>query len=296
MFNSLKENTLSFRTELIYQINKLLYKISPLNISVSSIEETLDQIILNKSSVIRFGDGEIMSILGENIQFQKYDKTLSQRLESLISMDSSKDMLVCLPDIFSDIEKYNPKSKKLWAAHRRKFYSFYRKHCVKKEYGNAFISRPYYIFKDKSDSNAKFAKLKKLWEEEDILIVEGKNSRSGVGNDLFLNSKSISRIICPSVNAFTKYDEILEKVKIAGEKKLILLMLGPSATIMAYDLNESDYWAIDLGHIDSEYEWYKRSATKKIKIPNKHTAEFEDTENDTFVDKKYQEEIIYEIK
>ena len=31
---------------------------------------------------------------------------------------------------------------------------------------------------------------------------------------------------------------------------------------------------IDIGHIDSEYEWMKMGVTNKVKIPHKHTAEF----------------------
>ena len=50
--------------------------------------------------------------------------------------------------------------------------------------------------KDKSASVAHFEKLKKLWDKRDILIVEGENSRSGVGNDLFDDTQSVERIIC----------------------------------------------------------------------------------------------------
>ncbi|MBW7986337.1 DUF1792 domain-containing protein [Lactobacillus helveticus] len=35
-----------------------------------------------------------------------------------------------------------------------------------------------------------------------MLIIEGKYSRSGEGNNLFSNANSVSRIICPSKNAF----------------------------------------------------------------------------------------------
>ena len=34
----------------------------------------------------------------------------------------------------------------------------------------------------------------------------------GVGNDLFDNVNSIKRVLVPSVNAFDKYDEILEEI------------------------------------------------------------------------------------
>ena len=93
--------------------------------------------------------------------------------------------------------------------------------------------------KDKSASVAHFEKVKKLWDKRDILIVEGENSCSGVGNDLFDNAQSVERIICPSRNVYSKVKDIQE--------------------------------AIDLGHIDSEYEWFKMGATSKVKFSHKHT-------------------------
>ena len=56
--------------------------------------------------------------------------------------------------------------------------------------------------------------------------------------------------------------------------KLILLMLGPTAKVLACDLAFNGYWAVDIGHIDSEYEWFKMGAKHKTKLKNKHTAEF----------------------
>ena len=53
------------------------------------------------------------------------------------------------------------------------------------------------------------------------------------------------------------------------KNKLILIALGPTATVLSYDLNKLGYQAIDIGHADIEYEWYLRKAKKKIPIKNK---------------------------
>lgn len=117
--------------------------------------------------------------------------------------------------------------------------------------------------------------MKKLWDNRDILVVEGKYSRSGENNDLFANVKSLQRIICPSRNAYDKKEEIEAKILEFGQNKLILLMLGPTAKIIVHDLYSiMSAQLIDLGHIDSEYEWMKMGAKSKVKIPHKHTAEF----------------------
>ena len=48
--------------------------------------------------------------------------------------------------------------------------------------------------------------------------------------------------------------------KYSPNEYLILLALGPTATVMAYNLAQKGYQAIDIGHIDIEYEWYRMGA------------------------------------
>ena len=140
-------------------------------------------------------------------------------------------------------------------------------------YGNAFISRCYYSFKDKNNSEKYFNLLKKIWNDRNIVLVEGAKSRLGIGNDLFNNVKGIERILVPEINAFNKYDEIINEVKKLSKDKLILLAAGPTATVLAYDLYKEGYQAIDIGHVDIEYEWFLRKAETKIKIENKFVCE-----------------------
>ena len=48
-----------------------------------------------------------------------------------------------------------------------------------------------------------------IWNDKEIVIIEGDKSRLGIGNDLFNNSKLIERVICPTRNAFNSYSKIL---------------------------------------------------------------------------------------
>ena len=147
---------------------------------------------------------------------------------------------------------------------------------------------------DKSESAGYFEHLKQLWKGRDLLLVEGCTSRVGVGNDLFAEANSIKRIICPSKDAWSQYGEILESIMKYAEDRLILIMLGPTAKVLAYELSMRGYQAIDLGHIDSEYEWFQMGATHKVKLPNKHTAEHNYDENIVFEeDSEYKSQIVY---
>ena len=43
--------------------------------------------------------------------------------------------------------------------------------------------------------------------------------------------------------------------------------------MLAYDLAQKGYQAIDIGNIDTEYEWYKMKTLTKVPIPNKYVHE-----------------------
>lgn len=245
------------------------------NINVEDNLQTIDDILNNNSSVIRMGDGEFAIIRGEDIYYQKYNKKLATGLESLILQGSTNKKIVCLPDVFSRMSRYTKEARKFYYVG---FFYENRKLLKKishmnKWYGSTFISRPYLDLKNKGDASLVFNKLRQIWDEKDILIVEGKYSRSGEGNDLFDNAKSVKRIICPSTNAFDFLKTIESSIKKYSKGKLVLLMLGPTAKIIVNDLANENRQLIDLGHIDSEYEWYRRKAKTRIPISYKHTAE-----------------------
>jgi hypothetical protein len=81
-------------------------------------------------------------------------------------------------------------------------------------------------------------------------------------NDLLDGTKSISRILCPARNAFYKYEEILKAFDGIDKQKLVLAALGPTATVLAYDLCEKGFQAIDIGALDIDYEWFLRKETR----------------------------------
>ena len=54
---------------------------------------------------------------------------------------------------------------------------------------------------------------------------------------------------------------------------LYLVALGPAAKPLVVSLMHSGRRAIDVGHLDVEYEWYLRAAQKKTSIPGKAVNE-----------------------
>lgn len=277
-------------------INKDMLEKQLDTIQVKGIDETLDYIIENKSSLVRFGDGEVNMLAGHSIPYQDYDEELVSIMRDIIGQESREDLVVCLPDAFTDRFRFTSWAIPFWKDHMDHYMDFYRELCSDSWYGSTFVSRPYIDFEDKSQAKSQFEKLKSIWKNRDLLIVEGATSRSGVGNDLFDEANSIKRIICPSHSAFSRVHEIEHEIEKYAVGRLILCMLGPTAKVLAYRLSQKGYQVLDIGHIDSEYEWMKMGAKTKVKLSHKHTAEYNFDQDIEFIeDETYNSQIVARI-
>lgn len=260
---------------------------------VLTIDETIQKVKINYCSVSRYGDGEMGLINRRSITFQDYTPELGNRLSEILT-SNVKGHLVCLPDIFESLDEYKSRTKYFWKRHLSRYLlSWLRNTQSDKIYYNSSMTRPYNAFEDYEKSREWFNALRQIWQGRDIVFIEGYKSRLGVGNDLFDNARSIERILCPSKNAFAKYSEILREANNINKSKLILIALGPTATVLAYDLHQSGYQAIDIGHIDIEYEWFLMRAKAKVNIAHKHTNEVAgNNAPDSISDEKYNSEVI----
>jgi len=292
-----KKLFLNFRVKKIDKITK------ENNLKIMNTIETLDYIIANKCSIARFGDGELRMIFKNiNISFQSYSNTLSEKLRETLLANENNNLLICIPFLLIDHNSLsNSFAKKVWKTFKHD-YMMDIHNLLGKNYpyvfGDSFISRPYMDFQDYEKANLVFKKFKSIWNEQNIVIVEGSKTRLGIGNDLFDNAKSIKRILVPSKGAYDKIDSIKEAIlKNTSQKDLILLAVGPTATILASDLSKQGLWSLDIGHIDIEYEWFLRKATKKINIHEKSVIEVPGGEHvDTCNNENYNRQIIFQIE
>lgn len=276
-------------------IRNLCYKYFYKKPNVLNSEETIKYIMDNKCSVSRFGDGELYIIDGGKIGFQENNSILSNRLKEII-YSKDRNILVCIPDVFRKTSQFTYDAKSFWDKHLRNNRSKWCKSTnMENLYGDTNFTRFYIDLKDKSKVDKYIKYVKKIWDNRDIVFVEGQYSRLGYGNDLFDNGKSIKRILCPAENAFNKYNEILNSCLELDKTTLILIALGPTASVLAYDLAKNDYQAIDIGHIDIEYEWYRMGTTKKCAIKNKYVNETNNRNCQEITDSIYKNEIIKKI-
>ncbi len=249
---------------------------------VLSFENTIKEVTERGKSLVRFGDGELSAIVDSEYDFiyQKNSLTLQNRLKSVFSDTSNERLLLCLPSplTFKGRKPLIRRYRRIWASYCAQRYSKIQKHLdFKYAYGETQVTRFYMDFEDKSSEviSPKVSLLKTIWDNKRILIIEGKATGLGVGNDLFCNAAVIKRLVCPSEDAFERYAGILEQAaEIGSSVDLILLALGPTATILAYDLSTRfGFHTVDIGHVDIEYMWYLEKADKKVIIPGKWSAE-----------------------
>ena len=230
---------------------------------IKSIEETLDKIINDKCSMSRFGDGEFGVMFGSRIRYHDRSNKLAERLKEVISSDTP-NFLIGLPPCFDSLDCFIPPTIDFWRKWMSKKRAMvYSSLYMNRVYYNAFINRCYLNY-NKTDEHYKncseyFKKIKKIWENRDVVIFESQETGLGVANDLFDGARSISRIIfCPVKNAFNRYEEILSVFDKIDKSTLILAALGPTATVLAYDLHKRGYQTIDFGLIGEEYECFLR--------------------------------------
>ena len=218
-------------------------------------------------SLARLGDGEFAAIVCQKRwNFQGVSELLSKRLQEVLASDEEGLLiglhrtfysnLFDLPEDDADgVRAYmQPMVRQLHAQLL----------CRDRQYADALFHN--------IDSDVDIKELKQIWDGRDCVFIEGVHTCMGVGNDLFDNCGSIKRILCPAENAIDRYDEILAEAEKQPKDALMLIALGPTATVLAYDLYRSGYQAIDIGHIDLIYEKYVRKADglANVSIPYKY--------------------------
>lgn len=282
----------------ILLISKLRFYFYLKSLKILPARDTIQYIIENKVSVSRYGDGEFALMHGGHNGFQDTNHKLALKLKEVI-LNPIDSHITCIPHSFKTQKGFKLDSKLYIIGYLANYgvSNILPFVSTKRVYYDANFTRFYMPFKKQHHIVEYVDLLKALWNKRDILIVEGRYSRLGVNNDLFNNAKSVKRILCPEKNAFNSYELILKEVERNASNRLILIALGITATVLAYDLSKKGFQAVDVGHIDIEYMWYRMKAQQKCTIPGRFVNESGGFKNelDSLTLQKYNNEIIARI-
>ena len=289
------------RNKLQYERDKLRWKRNQRVVrrcdawkNVASMEQTLTALMTTECSMCRYGDGEYKVMAGFSNGFQQEDAELAERLRQVLKSDEP-GLMVCIPNISEDMSLRTPDAAGFWKWCIQEWGSVFVSMLAKdKQYYNAHVTRLYMDYQSCGRSAKWFQMLKQVWQDKELLIVEGEKTRLGVGNDLFSNATSIRRVVCPSKSAFSSYEEILQTVKNTWNGQLVLIALGQTATVLAHDLHCAGIRALDIGHIDIEYEWFLAGATEKTAVAGKFVKEV-DEQLSGVADPRYESQIVARV-
>jgi len=221
-------------------------------------EETIQLLVNSNKSIVRFGDGELYIINGQGLDFQKYDEDLASRLKDILRAQKD-DLLIGIsywcffPNVFLNTDDASKYCEYFEVPKIRKFYFEYIrddiKYCDANFTGWNFSENPEKTYSD----------LKKIWENKNIVIVTCKEILSNIKYNIYENASKIDYVYVPNVDAYSEYEKILSEVKKWDKDTLVILMCGPAAKVLAFDLYNSGYRVLDLGHLLKSYDYYKKN-------------------------------------
>src|SRR6185295_13477168 len=83
-------------------------------VKIKSLEETIDDILIHKKSISRYGDGELKMMINKGgIVFQRESPELSKRLREIISSELD-NLVIGLPGPLCSVKTETLSSKYFW--------------------------------------------------------------------------------------------------------------------------------------------------------------------------------------
>jgi len=202
------------------------------------------------ASVGRYGDGEFDVLLQKDGRpFQPPDPQLGERLAQVLSLtrEEAPGFEVALPRMMATFRGYTHGQQYFWTKVNREDGPKIIPLLRRDRFLDAQFARVHIIKQSKARQRQHLAAIQSIWQDKDITVIESDSVKLGVGESLLDNARSVERIIAPSCNAFAWYDDILAAAKTVKKDRLLLIVLGMAATVLAYDLYQEGYHAVDFG-------------------------------------------------
>lgn len=224
---------------------------------ILNTDKTLTALEQENFSFLRFGDGEIAIINGYGIPFQEANEELGKRLKELL-VAQEEGLRIGIPYYYlHPIKNMNIFVQNFTYAlgKQRKFLIA---NCSKTgTYIDTCLTQVYQTYAEYDFENY-YARMQMLLEGKDVTVICGEGVLDKLQYKALDVCNSVEYIYGPSMNAFAEYDKLLEKAKQIDKNRLVLVILGPTAKVLVYDLHKAGYTAWDIGHYLKDYDAYKK--------------------------------------
>lgn len=216
--------------------------------------ETLDILKEQKKSITRFGDGEFNLIFGKHCYFEEPNAELTNDLLKILHL-IDENVMIGIPDIFRSLKDFLPTSKKYWRKYLTQNRArIYETLDLNKTYCDALVTRPYAkSIRSLAESGRIFEKWKQVWRERKVVLVTGDSRYLPGSSGLFDDASQLEVVFSEPSYAYRLRQEILTNIHSFEKDHIILLVLGPTATVLVPILSKEGYQALDIGHLESEY-------------------------------------------
>lgn len=191
---------------------------------------------------------------GKNIVFQDYDTKLAEKLKSALISKSGEMYIGLNYNFFHNTRNFSEYTRKFYLIDVKRYRDFLLSVCNKDMIYIAAGFNQLYMCIEKYDFSLYYNKILKLFEEKDIVIFCGKGILSNLQYDVFQKAKSKEYVYGPSKNAFSEYEQILEKALEYSKDKILCFILGPTSKVLVHELSKKGYCAWDIGHMAKDYD------------------------------------------
>lgn len=206
-------------------------------------------------SISRFGDGEFRLINGKNMVYQDYNPIIASKLKNVLSHNNiPPKLLIGIPPFYQNKNEFYCPIR----FTNKKVINYWKKYLSNKEskkmeqiinydniYYSSFISR---IESFNYNNKDYISELNKIWKDKKIVLILNQFKYNEFKNIIYQNINNVVGVIyCTEKNAFSEYDNLFEKCKNYDKDTIFLIMAGPTATILSFDLCLIGYQSIDIG-------------------------------------------------
>lgn len=207
-------------------------------------EKDLFKSIESGKSLIRLGDGETYIMQGGSIPGnQNYDHKLKTGLLKIITTYTSKSpyILGIATDYLSlpSSELKRRKMRKIWSPSKLLFFKKFNK---RESYFNA-----HFFYKSNSFKEALTTQLK----SSKVLVVANEEQMEALKKTTFVQDFCPTFLESPGSNGFSFKDDIYKKIVsvVQDDKKYwrVILSIGPTSKVLAYELSHEGIVCYDVG-------------------------------------------------
>lgn len=205
--------------------------------------ETVEYIIKNEKSIIRFGDGEFNLLNEIDISYQKASKKLKKELEDIVNnYDKNSNYILCMPKFFMNSSGFKILKRNWISSWSFSRYCFMKNFDQNQIYGDAFLF---------AEGNEQI--YKKIWERSKFknCIFIHNNEKYAYEFEEKYKIKTFF-IKAPEKNAYESLTDILYKIenqlsKVQIKNTFIISSMGPASKILVYRLKDR-IRVFDTGH------------------------------------------------